>query len=120
MANILIVDDEPDVRMVLREILQLAEFDVVEAEDGKDAVKAVKKGGVDLVVLDIMMPEMDGLQAAHEIRRFSEVPIIVVSVKDDATTKGMAKKLYGVDYFITKPFPNKTLVDSVKKALKIK
>ena len=118
--DILIVDDEPDVRRVLSEIVESGGWNAIEAEDGKQAIAQIKKGGVDLVLLDIMMPKMDGLETAHEIRKLSkELPIIVVTVKDDDTTKKLVRKLYGVDYYITKPFPNQQLVDAVKKVLNI-
>ena len=118
--DILIVDDEPDVRRVLSEIVKGAGWNAIEAGDGEQAIDRIKQGGIDLVILDIMMPQMDGLEAAHEMRKLSrELPIIVVTVKDDDTTKKMARKLYGVEYFITKPFPNQQLVEAVKKVLQL-
>ncbi|MBU0461973.1 MAG: response regulator [Nanoarchaeota archaeon] len=117
--KILVVDDEPDVRTLISTILSAEKFDVVEAANGQDAIDTLKKDNVDLVLLDIMMPRMDGLHTAHEIRKFSKVPIVVVSVKDDDVTINMAKKLYGVVDYIKKPFHNTNLVISVKKALKM-
>ncbi|MBU0461972.1 MAG: response regulator transcription factor [Nanoarchaeota archaeon] len=120
MANrILIIEDDKDARLLISKILGAEKFDVVAVSNGTDAISAMKKGGIDLILLDIMMPRMDGLHTAHEIRKFSKVPIIVVSVKDDQMTKDMAKKLYKVDEYITKPFPNSQLIGSVKKALKM-
>ncbi|MFQ5474339.1 MAG: response regulator [Candidatus Nanoarchaeia archaeon] len=120
VKKILVVDDEPDVRAVIGIILKAEKFDVVEASNGLDAIALMKKDHVDLILLDIMMPRMDGLRTAHEIRKFSRTPIVVVSVKDDPTTMNMAKKLYNVEAYIKKPFHNTNLISTVKKVLKIK
>lgn len=118
--RLLVVDDEPDVRLLVSAILKAEGFEVSEAANGPDAVKLLKEEKVDIVLLDIMMPLMDGLHTAHEIRKFSDVPIIIVSVKDDATTVSMAKKLYKVDGFIKKPFHNANLISMVKKTLGVR
>ena len=116
--KILVVDDEPDVRMLISTILKSEGYDVAEAANGKDAIELLKKDGdVALVLLDIMMPRMDGLHTAHEIRKFSKVKIIVVSVKDDDTTVSMAKKLYKVEGYVKKPFHNDDLIKTVKRAV---
>ena len=117
--RLLVVDDEPDVRLLVSAILKGEGFEVLEAANGPDAVALLKEDQVDLVLLDIMMPRMDGLHTAHEIRKFSDVPIIIVSVKDDATTMNMAKKLYKVSGYVKKPFHNTTLLSTVKKTLNI-
>jgi len=115
MKKVLIVYDMKDVRVLMKDLLESNDYDVVEAESGKQALAVLKRDkDVKLVLLDIMMTDMDGLQTAHEIRKICNVPIIVVSVKDDDTTKKMAKKLYGIHYYITKPFPNKQLIDTIK------
>jgi len=117
--RILVADDEPDVRTLIRTVLKEEGFDVVEAVDGLKAINIIKKGNIDLIVLDIMMPKMDGLMAAHEIRALSGIPIIVCTAREDAMTIDMAKKLYKVEAYLTKPFRNKDLIKVVNKALKI-
>ena len=119
MKKILIVDDEPDVRLLIRELLTGEGYEVAEAANGKEALKQAKVDpDLNLILLDVMMPEMDGLHTAHEIRKFSKIPIVFVSVKDDDVTMGMAKKLYGAKEYVKKPFDNAALLKTVKKYAK--
>ncbi len=105
MYNILICDDEEDIVRALR-IYLLADsrdYNIIEAYNGKQAVEAVNQNEIDLVLMDVMMPEMDGIEALCEIRKTSDVPVILLTAKSEAEDKRMAFRL-GVDDYITKPF----------------
>lgn len=105
MYKILICDDEKDIVRALRIYLvaDSKDYEIVEAYNGRQAVDAVKEGQIDLVIMDIMMPEMDGIEALCEIREFSDVPVILLTAKSEAEDKRMAFRL-GIDDYITKPF----------------
>ncbi len=105
MYKILICDDEKDIVRALRIYLvaDSKDYEIVEAYNGKQAIEAVKEGQIDLVIMDIMMPEMDGIEALCEIRKFSDVPVILLTAKSEAEDKRMAFRL-GIDDYITKPF----------------
>ena len=105
MYRILICDDEKDIVRALRIYLMAdsGEYEIIEAYNGKEALEAVKDGQIDLVLMDIMMPEMDGIEALCEIRKFSDVPVILLTAKSEAEDKRMAFRL-GIDDYITKPF----------------
>ncbi|MBR4451889.1 MAG: response regulator transcription factor [Clostridia bacterium] len=105
MYKILICDDEKDIVRALRIYLvaDSKDYEIVEAYNGRQAVEAVKEGQIDLVIMDIMMPEMDGIEALCEIREFSDVPVILLTAKSEAEDKRMAFRL-GIDDYITKPF----------------
>lgn len=103
MATILVADDEPDIRSVLRMYLENAGYAVEEAADGAVAVEAVRAGGIDLVLLDIMMPKVDGYQALRQIRALGEVPVILVSAKGQDPERILGLNL-GADDYLAKPF----------------
>ena len=105
MYKILICDDEKDIVRALRIYLvaDSKDYEICEAYNGKQALEAVKEGQIDLVIMDIMMPEMDGIEALCEIRKFSDVPVILLTAKSEAEDKRMAFRL-GIDDYITKPF----------------
>lgn len=83
MARLLITDDDPAILGLIRAILEPEGFEIAEAHNGIEAVEAVEHSDFDLIILDIMMPEMDGLEACRRIRQFSAVPIIFLSAKDE-------------------------------------
>lgn len=103
MNNILICDDEADIVYALKIYLENPEYCFFEAHNGIDAIKTCKEKNIDLVILDIMMPEMDGITAMCAIREFSNIPIILLSAKGERLDKisGLSK---GADDYITKPF----------------
>ena len=104
MARVLIVDDEPRIRDLIREHLQYAGFTCAEAGDGTQALAELAKGGIDLVILDIMMPFMDGMTCLREMRtRKIMTPVIMLTAKGDDMDKIMGLE-YGADDYITKPF----------------
>ena len=81
MAVILIADDEENIRAVLREYAEFEGYSVLEASDGMDAVRVAKSSRVDLVIMDVMMPKLDGFSAVKEIRKEKDVPVIMLSAR---------------------------------------
>lgn len=117
MAKILIVDDDVHIRELLTHLLMIEGFEVYEAVDGIDALNQLERTQVDLVVLDIMMPNMDGWELCQEIRSFYEMPILMLTAKREtsAKLKGFAM---GTDDYLAKPFEPLELVARVKALLK--
>ena len=112
MAKILIVDDEPRIRDLIREHLQYAGFTCEEAGDGTAALSVLSQGGIDLVILDIMMPFMDGMTCLREMRtRKIMTPVIMLTARSEEYDK-----LTGLDY-VVKPFSPRELVARVKAVL---
>jgi len=117
MNKILVVDDDPHIREVISFALDKANMTVSTANDGKQALESFTKSPVDLVVLDINMPEMDGLECCREIRKISEVPILFLSSRDDEIDRILGLEIGGDDY-VTKPFSPRELVARVNVILK--
>lgn len=115
--TILIVDDEVLIRNVIKEYLLNEGYKVLEAKDGFDALRAISDNKVDLIVLDIMMPKMDGFTCLSEIRKTKNIPVIMLSARKEETDKLNSFDL-GVDDYVTKPFSPKELVARVKAHLK--
>ena len=111
--RILVVDDDPSLREVVRFALEQAGFDTIEAKDGRDALDKFAVSSADLIVLDIMMPEMDGNDVCRAIRQTSNVPIIFLSSRDDEIDRVVGLEIGGDDY-ITKPFSPRELVARIK------
>ncbi|MCC6812010.1 MAG: response regulator transcription factor [Deltaproteobacteria bacterium] len=116
-AKILIVDDDPHIREVVRFALEQAGFGTSEAKDGADGLQQASSGGFDLVVLDIMMPEMDGTEVCRRLRQKSNVPIVFMSSRDDEIDRILGLELGGDDY-VAKPFSPRELVARVKAVLR--
>lgn len=117
MNKILVVDDDPHIREVISFALEKANMKVTLANDGKQALDSFNKSPVDLIVLDINMPEMDGLECCREIRKNSEVPILFLSSRDDEIDRILGLEIGGDDY-VTKPFSPRELVARVNVILK--
>ncbi|MCF6190200.1 MAG: response regulator transcription factor [Cocleimonas sp.] len=117
MNKILVVDDDPHIREVISFALEKANMKVTLANDGKQALDSFNKSSVDLIVLDINMPEMDGLECCREIRKNSEVPILFLSSRDDEIDRILGLEIGGDDY-VTKPFSPRELVARVNVILK--
>jgi two-component system OmpR family response regulator len=117
MNKILVVDDDPHIREVISFALEKANMAVTVANDGKQALESFTKSPVDLIVLDINMPEMDGLECCREIRKSSEVPILFLSSRDDEIDRILGLEIGGDDY-VTKPFSPRELVARVNVILK--
>ena len=117
MAKILIVDDEPRIRDLIREHLQYAGFTCEEAGDGTAALSALSQGGIDLVILDIMMPFMDGYTCLKEMRsRGFKTPVIILSAKGEEYDKIQGFEA-GTDDYVVKPFSPKELMARVKAVI---
>ena len=115
--RILVVDDEPGLRELVRINLEHEGFSVVQAENGKEALNAVKEQHPDLVIMDIMMPEMDGLEACRRMREFSTVPVLMLTarVQDKDIITGLES---GADEYLVKPFNMDVLVAHVRALLR--
>ena len=101
--TILIADDEPEIRTLLRLYLENENYQIIEAENGKQALELLKKEHVDLCLLDIMMPEMDGYHVLQELRKTSNIPVMILSAKDEDSEKILGLNL-GADDYLAKPF----------------
>jgi len=117
MSRILIVDDEPQIRRLLRTSLTAHHYDVIESVSGKEAVASVADHPVDLVLLDLGLPDEDGISVIKRIREWSNVPIIVLSVRSDERDKIKALDLGANDY-VNKPFAMGELLARVRAALR--
>src|SRR5215212_9836274 len=115
--KILLVDDEPEILEICRDYLNASSYDVVTARDGAQGLSAFRRERPDLIVLDLMMPEMDGLEVCRAIRRESNVPIIMLTARVDETDKLIGLEL-GADDYITKPFSPRELVARVRAVLR--
>jgi two-component system OmpR family response regulator len=115
--SILIVDDDPHIREVVRFALVREGYRTVEAGTGVEALAAFERGGVDLVILDILMPEMDGTEVCRSLRARSRVPLIFLTSKDDEVDRIVGLELGGDDY-VTKPFSPRELVARVRAVLR--
>jgi two-component system KDP operon response regulator KdpE len=115
--TILIVDDEPPIRRFLRSSLAAQGYRVVEAETGEAALRQIADERPDLIVLDLGLPDRDGIELIREIRQTVETPIVVLSVRDDEKGKVQALDLGASDY-VTKPFGTEELLARVRAALR--
>ena len=117
MTTILVVDDEPQIAEIATDYLKLAGFDVIVANDGVRALEAVRDRHPDLVVLDLGLPKLDGLQVARTLRRQSDLPIVMLTarVEEDDRLHGFE---IGADDYITKPFSPRELVARVRAVLR--
>ncbi len=117
MPKILVVDDDSHIREVVSFALSKAGYEVCEAADGAQAIKQVDTQSLDLIVLDIVMPEMDGLEVCRKIRANSTTPIIFLSSRDEELDRILGLEM-GADDYLTKPFSPRELVARVKAVLR--
>lgn len=117
MKKILIVDDEEKIRNVIKEYSIYEGYECYEASDGIEAISMCKENKYDLIVLDIMMPKLDGFSTAKEIRKFSNIPIIMLSARGEEYDKLFGFEV-GIDDYVTKPFSPKELMARIKANLK--
>ena len=115
--TILIIEDEIRIRFLLKDYLLSEGFSVIEACDGEEGLKVFKNNNVDLILLDIMMPKIDGLTVLENIRTVSDIPIILLTAKSQEEDKLYGYDI-GADDYVTKPFSPKILVAKVKALLK--
>ncbi|BAL61896.1 response regulator YycF [Melissococcus plutonius] len=117
MKKILVVDDEKPISEIVKYNLVKEGYEVYTAFDGEEALEKVTEVEPDLVLLDLMLPKMDGLEVAREIRKTYNMPIIMVTAKDSEIDKVLGLEL-GADDYVTKPFSNRELVARVKANLR--
>ena len=115
--HILVVDDEARMIDFIRMNLNVEGFQVLEARNGLEALDMVRKHIIDLIILDVMMPQLDGFETLRMIREFSNVPVIMLTAKDDEDDKVRGLEL-GADDYITKPFGVRELVSRVRAVLR--
>lgn len=116
VKNIMIADDEEKIRKLIAMYFRDGNFNIIEAEDGEEAVKLFKMYKIDIIILDIMIPKIDGFKVCEYIRKTSDVPIIMLTAKtqEDDKLKGFDS---GTDEYVTKPFSPKVLAARVKSLL---
>src|SRR5438552_16069420 len=116
-ATILLVDDEESVQRLLTDPLERDGYRVVQARDGEEALASFDRQHVDLVVLDVMLPKLDGLEVCKRLRSTSSVPIIMLTARDDELDKVLGLEL-GADDYITKPFSIREFRSRVRAVLR--
>ena len=114
---VLVVDDEPMLRNLLSRLLRMEGYDVIEAEDGQAALDLIDKRQPDLVLLDVMLPARDGLDVLGDLRRTSEVPVILVSALGEEADRVLGLKM-GADDYVVKPFSAAELSARIESVLR--
>ena len=117
MPKILIIDDEKSIRNTLKEILAYEGYDVTEAQDGAEGVRLAEKDKFDIILSDIKMPKIDGLEVCRRIQATRRVPVLMLTARDDETDILVGLGV-GADDYMTKPFSPRELVARVKAALR--
>ena len=117
MYNILVVDDEAKIRTIIRKYAEFEGHTVTEACDGMEAVNMCRAGTYDIIIMDIMMPELDGFSACREIRKNSQTPIIMLSARGEEYDKINGFEL-GIDDYVVKPFSPKELMLRIEAVMK--
>lgn len=117
MSRILVVDDEARIRQIIRKYAEFEGFGVEEAVDGMQAIEICRKEDFDLIIMDVMMPELDGFSACREIRKFKKTPIIMLSARGEEYDKIHGFEL-GSDDYVVKPFSPKELMMRVNAVIK--
>jgi two-component system, OmpR family, KDP operon response regulator KdpE len=116
-ARIMVVDDDPQIRRVLRTAFVAQGYEAVDARNGEEALEMLRDGKVDLVILDVNMPGMNGLETCRVIRSMSEIPIVMLTVRDAEADKVEALDA-GADDYMTKPFGSPELLARIRAALR--
>src|SRR5699024_8742532 len=117
MITILIVDDDPHIRELLRLYLQKEGYQVLEAADGQEALDILEEETIQLAVVDIMMPHIDGYELCEEIRKYYDIPVIMLTAKGEINDKEKAY-LAGTDDYVVKPFEPKEILFRVRALLR--
>ena len=115
MAKILVVDDEIKIREIIKEYAEFEGYEVAQAEDGMQAVEMVKNQDFDIIIMDVMMPKLDGYSACKEIRKIKQIPVIMLSARGEEYDKLFGFEI-GVDY-VVKPFSPKELMARIRAVL---
>jgi two-component system response regulator ResD len=116
-ARVLVVDDEQALRRLLRLYLEQEGYDVVEADDGLDALSLLRRGGIDLALVDVMLPELDGFEVVRRIRIESGIPIILITARGEEAQRIAGLEL-GADDYVVKPFSTPEVVARVRAQLR--
>ena len=116
MYHLLVVDDEANIRRVVREYAEFEEYEVTEAENGMEAVALCRENDYDLIIMDVMMPRLDGYSACKEIRKHKNIPIIMLSARGEEYDKLFGFEL-GIDDYVVKPFSPKELMACIRAVL---
>lgn len=116
MYKLLIVDDEVKIREVIREYAEFSGYEVTEAEDGMSALGLCKLNDYDLIIMDIMMPKLDGFSACKEIKKIKDIPVIMLSARGEEYDKLFGFEL-GIDDYVVKPFSPKELMARINAVL---
>ena len=109
MSRILVVDDEEKIREVIREFAEFEGYEVEEAKDGMEAVEMCRKNTYDVVILDVMMPRMDGFSACKEIKKIGDIPVLMLSARGEEYDKLFGFEV-GIDDYVVKPFSPKEVM----------
>lgn len=117
MNRILIIDDEEQIRNILRIYLVKEGYEVTEAEDGEEGLKIFYEKPFDLILLDVMLPKKDGWSILREIKKYTKTPVIMLTARDEIEDEIFGFEI-GADDYITKPFNNKVLLARIKALLK--
>jgi len=117
VTKILICDDEPGLRSVIKRYAQFEGYEAIEAKDGMEAVETCKETVFDIIIMDIMMPMLDGFSAVREIRKTSDVPVIMLSARGEEYDKILGFEL-GVDDYVVKPFSSKEIMLRINAILR--
>ena len=115
--RLLIVDDEKLIRDVIKTYAETENYETLEAENGLEALNIIKKENIDLIILDIMMPKMDGMTFLEELKKEKNIPVIILSARNEEYDKLRGFDL-GTDDYLTKPFSPKELLARIKAILK--
>ncbi len=116
MAKILVVDDEIKIREIIKEYAEFEGYEVAQAEDGMQAVEMVKNQDFDIIIMDVMMPKLDGYSACKEIRKITQIPVIMLSARGEEYDKLFGFEI-GVDDYVVKPFSPKELMARIRAVL---
>lgn len=116
MSKMLIVDDEEKIRAVVREYAEFEDFEVTEARDGMEAVALCRENDYDIIIMDVMMPRLDGYSACKEIRKQKSIPIIMLSARGEEYDKLFGFET-GIDDYVVKPFSPRELMARVRAVL---
>lgn len=116
MAKILVVDDEIKIREIIKEYAEFEGYEVAQAEDGMQAVEMAKNQDFDIIIMDVMMPKLDGYSACKEIRKIKQIPVIMLSARGEEYDKLFGFEI-GVDDYVVKPFSPKELMARIRAVL---
>lgn len=116
MYKLLIVDDEVNIRKVVREYAEFEDYEVTEAENGMQAIEIVKENDFDLIIMDVMMPKLDGYSACKEIKKYKNIPVIMLSARGEEYDKLFGFEI-GIEDYVVKPFSPKELMARIKVAI---